>query len=128
VCPQCGRIRRSQNHQVNVLGQVMSNSVEGVEPCSAHRTRLGLFLSKHEVIDHQRTIRRSEQFAQTNFLDGFVAIVERSWAFKKFVILNCRTLRKLTAQLGNSFTLSHQFNFRLAQLLATGQVFGRLIR
>src|SRR6185369_17625081 len=99
-----------------------------VNPGGTHRTSLGLFLSKHELIDHERTIRRSEQLTHANFSDWFVAILERSRAFKKLVILDRRTFWHPAAQLRNAFPLSHQFDFRAAHLLACGEVFGRFIR
>src|SRR5205085_7935762 len=80
---QRGGIGSSDYREVNVLRQMMSNSIEGIDPGSAHRTGIDLFLSEHEVIDHQRAIGISEQFAHPNSGDGFVAIGERSRAFKK---------------------------------------------
>src|SRR5262249_11354343 len=52
------------NREVDVLGNVVSDSVYAVDPSSAHRTRLDLTFSVHQLIKHQRPPRRAEQFAQ----------------------------------------------------------------
>src|SRR5205823_3927114 len=85
---QRGRISSSDDRQVHILRQVMSDAIVAVDPGSTHRARIDLLLSKHEVIDHQRTIRRSEQLAQPYFYCRFISLVKRRWAFKKLVILN----------------------------------------
>src|SRR4030095_12349124 len=100
-------IRGSYDRQINILRKVMSDSVVAVDPCSAHRTGLCLFFSIHELIDHECTIRRGEQFAQAHFSCWFIAIIERSWALKKLVVLNCCSRRQSRGQCSNAFTLVH---------------------
>src|SRR5439155_409934 len=105
VCAQRGQISRGDNRQVDVLREVMGHSIEAIDPGSAHRARTRLLLSEHEVIDHQRTIRGSEQLAQPYVFCGSITIVQGRWAFKKLVILNRRTLRKSSSKLCDFFTL-----------------------
>ena len=47
------RIGRSNNGDVNILGEVMSHTVQAVYKKCAHRARAGLLLSVHEVVDQQ---------------------------------------------------------------------------
>src|SRR5207245_9333071 len=46
-------ISRSHNCQIDILGDVMSYAIKGIDPGSAHRARSGLLLPKHEMIDDQ---------------------------------------------------------------------------
>jgi hypothetical protein len=101
------RISGGDNRQVNVLRQVMSDPVEAVDPGSAHRAGIRLLLSEHEVVDHERTIRRRKQFAQTHSSDRFITFVEKRWAFQELVILNRCTLWQCAPKLCDSFTLLH---------------------
>src|SRR5207302_10240601 len=100
---QRGWIRRGDNRQVSILREVMSNSIVAVDPGSTHRARIDLLLSKHEVIDHQRMIRRGEQLAQLYLSYRFIAIVKRRRTFKKFVILNSCSLGQCSPQVRDSF-------------------------
>src|SRR6266581_928724 len=104
VRAQRGRICRRDNRQVNILREVMSNSIEAIDPGGTHWAWYGLLLSVHEVVNHERTIGRSEQLAQPHFFCRRVAIVKRRWTFKKLVILNRCTLWKFPPQRGDSFT------------------------
>src|SRR5882672_170163 len=101
---QRGRISSRDNRQVNALREVMSNSIEAIDPGGTHWARYGLLLSVHEVINHERTIRRSEQFAQSYVFCRRIAIVKGRWALKKLVILNRPTFRQASPQRGDSFT------------------------
>jgi hypothetical protein len=92
VRAQRGRISRRHNRQVNVLREVMSNTIEAVDPGGTHWAGYSLLLSVHEVVNHERTIRRGEEFAQPHIFCRRIAIVKRRWTFKKLVILNRRTL------------------------------------
>src|SRR5690348_8189591 len=94
----------------------MGDAVEAVDPGSTHWAGSRLLFSIHEVIDDERAIGSSEQFAQAHGFDRLVAISERRRACKKFVVANGCSGRKRTPQFGNPFALSHQFDFRLAQL------------
>src|SRR6266567_7684385 len=53
VCAQRGRISRGDNRQVNVLREVMSDSIEAIDPGGTHWARIRLLPSVHEVIDHE---------------------------------------------------------------------------
>ena len=55
----CGHYR-----EVDVLGNVVSDSVYAVDPSGAHRTRLGLTLPVHQMLNYQRPALSGEQFAQ----------------------------------------------------------------
>src|SRR6185503_18659651 len=90
VLSQHRRVSGSDDRKVDILSEMMSNAIVAVDPGGTHRTSLGLFLSKHELINHKRTIGRREQLTHANFSDRFVAIVERSRTFKELVILNGR--------------------------------------
>src|SRR6266536_2783251 len=100
---QRGRISSSDNCQIYILRHVMSDAIVAVDPGSAHRARIRLLLSKHEVIDHERTIRRGEQLAQPYRLCRRITSVEDCWAFNQLIVLNCCTLRKSPPQRGDSF-------------------------
>ena len=101
---QRGWIRRGDNRQIHVLRDVMSDAIVAIDPGSAHWARIDLLLSKHEVINHQRTIRRGEQFAQTRLCYRLIAIVERPRTFKKLVVLNRRALWQSSPKFCDSFT------------------------
>jgi hypothetical protein len=45
---------------------MVGDSVDAVDPGSAHRTRPGLTFPVHQVINHHRPSRRREQFAELN--------------------------------------------------------------
>ena len=81
----------------------------------------------HQVINHQRPARRAEQFAQADGSRWCIARVEVHRALDKFVVLDGRTGRKMTAQLGHALALMHQFDLSQAKLFAFGQVFGRFV-
>src|SRR6266852_4193885 len=80
VRAQGRRISRGDNRQVKALREVMSNSIEAIDPGGAHWARYALLLSVHEVVNHERTIRRSEQLAQPYVFCRRIAVVERRWA------------------------------------------------
>src|SRR6266478_1136930 len=88
VRAQRGGISRRDNCQVYVLRDVMSNAIVAIDPGGTHWARYGLLLAVHEVVNHERTIRRSEQFAQAYFSCRTIAIVKRRWTFYELVILN----------------------------------------
>src|ERR1051325_12038212 len=113
VCAQRWKISGCNDGEIDVLTQVMCNSVHRVDPGSTHWASVRLLFSKHEVIDDERSIRRREQFAQLHSFDRFVAIIERCGTFKKLVIMNCCACGKCAAQLRDTLTLSHQFDFCL---------------
>src|SRR6185503_8894112 len=50
-------ISRCHDRQVDILREVMSNSIPAIEPGGTHRARSGLSLSEHHLIDNERTIR-----------------------------------------------------------------------
>jgi hypothetical protein len=62
VCSQHDRIGRGDDCHVDVLSQMMSDTVPTVDHECAHWAWRGLLLSEHKVIDDQRSIRRAEQF------------------------------------------------------------------
>src|SRR5467141_296349 len=104
----------------------MSKSIVAIDPGGTHWAGTCLFLSVHEVVNHERTIRRSEsrrvgtqsrlgesrrvgtqsrlgeQFAQPYGFCRRIAIVKRRWAFHKLVILNRRPLWQSPPQRGDS--------------------------
>ena len=53
---QSDRTGRGHDRNVDVLGQVMCDTIPSIDDKRAHRARLGLLLSVHEVIDHNRPI------------------------------------------------------------------------
>ena len=57
------RIGCGDNREVDVLGNVVSDSVYAVDPSGAHRTRLGLTFPVNQVINHQRPSRRRKELA-----------------------------------------------------------------
>src|SRR5207302_5633205 len=66
VGAQSGQIGGGGDSEVEILREVMGDAVKAVEPGGAHRASLGLLLSVHEVIDDERAIGRSEEFAETD--------------------------------------------------------------
>src|SRR4030095_3437086 len=52
VRSQRGRGSGSDYGPVNILGEMMSDSIDAVDPRSTHRTGACLLLSIHELIDH----------------------------------------------------------------------------
>jgi len=56
----------SDDGEVDILRQVTSDTVETVDQERAHRARARLPLSVHELIDHNRAIRRGEQLTQSD--------------------------------------------------------------
>ena len=58
------RIGSGDNREVDILSDVVSDSVDTVDPRGAHRTRFGLTFPVHQVIYHQRPVRCDEEIAQ----------------------------------------------------------------
>src|SRR5437763_2138895 len=106
---------------------MMGNTVVPVDPGSTHRAWAGLFLSKHEVIDHQRPVQSRKQRTQTHSPRGRVASAEVRRAFFELVVLHGCAPWKMAAELGNPFPLAHQLHFRQAEFLSFGKVFSRFI-
>jgi hypothetical protein len=120
-------IRCCNDCQVETLCEVVRNSVESVDPCGAHWTWIHLFLSKHELVEHDRSIRTGKKLAESYGLNGRVSSIEARRYFFEDVIRNGRTLRKLAAQLRHPLALIPQFDFRATQLISFGKIFVRLI-
>lgn len=55
------QIRGSDDGEFEILNKMMSHAVRTVEPGGAHRTRLGLPFSEHEVIDDERAVGLGEK-------------------------------------------------------------------
>src|SRR5437588_11295618 len=106
---------------------MMGNSVVPVDPGGTHWAWAGLFLSKHEVVDHQRPVRSRKQLTQTHGPRGRVASAEVRGTFFELVVLHGCAPWKMTAELGNPFPLAHQLDFRQAEFLFFGKVFSRFI-
>src|ERR1700738_3419649 len=96
----------------------MGHAVGTVEPGSAHRASLGLPLPVHEVIDDEGAIRFRKEFAETDGVQGRVTNVEIARAFFKLIILNRSALRKMAAQLSDTFALAHELDFGETKFLA----------
>ena len=106
----------------------MGHAVETVDPGRAHGTWPRLPLAVHEVVDHQRAVRRGEELAQADGPDRPIPRVESRRALLERVILDGRALRKLAAQLRHPFALLHQLDLRPAELLAFRKILGRFVR
>jgi hypothetical protein len=76
VLTQDWYIGRGYDGKIHVLGKVVSDSVETVNPRGTHRTWLSLLLPVHEVIDDQRPIGQSEQLAQADRLGRSVTGIQ----------------------------------------------------
>src|SRR5436305_2330612 len=106
---------------------MMGDPVVAVNPGSAHWAWAGLFFSKHEVVDHQRPVRRRKQLTQTHSPRGRVASAEVRRTFFELVVLHGGAPWKTAAELGNPFPLAHQLDFRQTEFLSFGKVFSRFI-
>jgi hypothetical protein len=103
---------------------MVADAVVAVDPHRAHRAGIGLPLSIHQVIDHDRPVRTGEQVAQADRRDRRVAGVEIRRAFLEYVVLDDRSRRKTAAHRGDPLPLSHQLDLREAELFAPGDVVG----
>jgi hypothetical protein len=110
------------NREVKVLSKVVCDPVSAVKPGGAHGTRLGLFLSEHEVIDDQRAIRLGEEFAEADVSHRRVTRVEVTRALFELIILNSSTLRKIAAKLCYAFTLVHELDLGQPNLFTLGKI------
>ena len=122
VGAQRGEISGSDHSEVKILSEMMGDAISTVEPGGAHRARLGLLLSEHEVIDDERAIGLGEEFAETDGAHRRITSVEVAWTLLKFIVLNRSALRKIAAQLSDAFALAHEFDFGEAKLLALGEI------
>ena len=66
--------------------------------------------------------RVCEGLTQSNFANRLNPGAEIRGTFPEDVVLDGRTLRQRTAELGDRLLLSHQVDFRLAEFLPAGQV------
>src|SRR5215471_19734191 len=99
------KIGRGGDREIDVLSEMMSDTVVAVDPHRAHRTGTGLTLSVHQVIDDHRPIRPAEQFAQADTPNRRVACVEIRRSLLKDVVLDDGARRKATAHGRNPFAL-----------------------
>jgi hypothetical protein len=123
-----GRIGCRSDHEVGVLGHVVGDPVEAVDPQCAHRAWGRLPLPVHEVVDDQRPPRRAEQLAEAHHAYSDVPVVKSASDLLEHVIVDLRAGRKSAAKLGHPLALPHQFDLSEPQLLPSSKVLGRLIR
>src|SRR5215475_3851617 len=128
VCSQRDRIDHGDNGNVDILSQMMSDTIPTVNPKRAHWAWRRILLSKHKVIDDQRSIRRAEQFAQSDGSDRRVASVKFRWTLLESIVLNCGALWESAAKLCYALTLAHQLNFRQSEFLSLRQIFVGFVR
>src|SRR6266550_6674224 len=128
MCSQRHRIGRGHDRNVDVLSQMMSDTIPTIDPERAHWARRGVLLSEHKLIDDQRTIRRAEQFAQADGADRRVAGIEVRRTLFECIILNRRALRKPAAKFCYLLSLAHQLNFRQSKFFSLGQIFVGFVR
>ena len=88
------RIGRGHDRNVDVLSQMMSDTIPTIDPERAHWARRSVLLPEHKLIDDQRTIRRAEEFAQADGADRRVAGIEVRRTLFECIILNRRALWK----------------------------------
>ena len=103
----------------------MGDAVDAVEPGCAHGARFGLSLSILQVIDDERAIGLREEFAEMcgahrNNVLGLLGRPEVARALCKRIVLDRSALGKMAPQLGDAFTLAHEFDFGETKLLASG--------
>jgi hypothetical protein len=115
------------NREVQILSEMVRDGIKTINPRRAHRTSLRLLFTEHEVIDDYGTIRACEKLAESYFLDRCVSCIEFRRDFFEYVVLDCRPLRQLAAQFGDSFSLVPQIDFGAAQFLSLQKVLLRLV-
>ena len=96
----------------------MGDAISAVEPSGAHGASLSLPFSKHEVVDDERAIGLSEEFAQADRAHRRITSIKVTRTFFKVVVLNGSTFRKLAAQLSDAFALTHELDFGKTKLFA----------
>src|SRR5205807_8928057 len=107
VGTQGGDIGSGDNGEVQILIEVMRDTVGAVDPCGTHLASLSLLLSVHEVIYPARAIGLCEQFAQANGAHRSVSSVEIAGALFELIILDGSARRKVATQVGDAFALAH---------------------
>ena len=65
--------------------------------------------------------------AQADAASRRVTSVEVTWTLFKFIVLNRSTFRKMAAQFGDAFALTHEFDLRQPKFLPLGEILGRFI-
>ena len=85
------KIGSGNNSQIQILSQMMSDAIEAVNPCRAHRARLCLFFAEHEVIDDKRPIRTCEKFAETYVSDWPVSCIKLRRNLLEDIVFDGRT-------------------------------------
>src|ERR1041385_4891044 len=105
MASQARQIGGGNNSEIHVLSKMLGDAIETVDPRRAHRTRLCLFFAEHEVIQDHRPIGACEKLTQSYLSDRCISCIEFRGNFLEYVILDGRTLRKLPAQLRDSFSL-----------------------
>jgi hypothetical protein len=127
VCAQSGDIGGRDDGEVEILSEVMGYAVGAIEPGSAHRARLGLPFSVHQVIDDERAIGLGEEFAEPGGAHRRIASIEVARPLFKLIVLDSSALREMATQLSYTFALAHQLDFGKAKFLALGQILGRFV-
>jgi|SRR5580700_3352216 hypothetical protein len=106
------RTRGRNDGKVDVLSEMIRDTVQTIDPRGTHRTWFSLFLPIHQVIDHERPTGQSEQFAQLDCPDWSVTGIQVRRTLLENIVLDSRSLRKPTAQFRHAFPLPHQLNLR----------------
>ena len=128
VGAQRRKIGRRHDGKVHVLPEVLSDTVESIDPHGAHRAGWGLLLSVHEVVDEERTVRAAEELAQPYMTSRPITGVEVGRSFLEDIVLDGWPGRQVAAHFGDLFLLAHQFELGDAEVLTAGQVVRRLVR
>ena len=93
---------------------VPDGGVQAVDPHCAHGARGRLELSVHDVLDHERTIRRGEELAESHAPDRLVAVGQVARTLQELVVLHQGARWELAPQGGDPFPLAHEVHFGLA--------------
>jgi hypothetical protein len=127
VAPQGYQIRCGDDCQIETGSQVMRDAVEAIDPGCTHGTGRCLFLTVHELIDDEGSVRSREELAETYRL-GLVPGIKCNGALFEDIVVNDWTRWKLASKFCDAFALIAQFNLGATQFFSLQKILFGFVR
>jgi len=129
LAPSAELLERCTRHKdkVDLVSNVMRNSVVTIGPHAAHRASAVVLGRVHQVVDDEATLAILKKTGKASVKEvGRIVVAQVARAFAEhIVLLDLRARGKLAPELGDALTLVLQSDFRCKQFIAKAAVFGR---